>query len=253
MAATAAPELALAQSGGELAKAAQNPIASLISVPFQNNTYFGFGPDNQTQNVLNIQPVVPFSIGASWNIVTRTIIPLAYTPWPQSAFGLGDVQPQIYIVPPAFGHWTIGLGPLASLPTATSSVLGTGKWSAGITGVVVYTEGPWVAGVLANNLWSFAGKSDRERVSGFLMQPFVNYNLEEGWYLVSSPIITANWKAESNERWTVPLGGGFGKIFRIGHQPLNATLQGYYNVVSPRIGPDWSVRAQLQFLFPKGS
>jgi hypothetical protein len=108
-----------------------------------------------------------------------------------------------------------------------------------------------VIGGLVRQLWSFAGDSDRKDVNQLLLQPFVNYNMEDGWYLSSSPIITANWEADSDDRWTVPLGGGFGKIFRIGNQPMNAQLQGFYNVEHPRYGPEWVMRFQLQFLFPK--
>lgn len=106
-------------------------------------------------------------------------------------------------------------------------------------------------GSLVRQLWSFAGDSDRQDVSQLLIQPFVNYNMADGWYLVSSPIVTANWKADSDNTWTVPVGGGFGKIFRIGNQPINAQLQGFYNVEHPQFGPEWIMRFQLQFLFPK--
>ena len=109
----------------------------------------------------------------------------------------------------------------------------------------------WVIGGLVNNLWSFSGDSDREDVNQFLFQYFINYNMAEGWYLTSSPAITANWEAESDNQWTVPFGGGLGKIFRIGKQPMNAQLQAFYNVEVPEEGPDWTLRFQLQFLFPK--
>ena len=110
---------------------------------------------------------------------------------------------------------------------------------------------PWVYGALVRQLWSFAGESNRKDVSQFLIQPFVNYNMAKGWYLVSSPVITANWEADSDNRWMVPMGGGFGKIFRIGKQPMNASVQSFYHIEHPDNGPDWSFRAQLQFLFPK--
>jgi len=112
-------------------------------------------------------------------------------------------------------------------------------------------DGPWVYGGLINQIWSFAGDNDRADVSQMLLQPFVNYNMPDGWYLVSAPIITANWEASSDNAWTVPLGGGIGKIFTVGKQPLNASIQGYYNVQKPDMGADWTLRAQLQFLFPK--
>ena len=110
---------------------------------------------------------------------------------------------------------------------------------------------PWVTGRLVRQLWSFAGDGDRQDVSQLLIQPFVNYNMADGWYLVSAPIITANWEADSDDRWTVPVGGGFGRIFRIGDQPINAQLSGFYNVEHPQFGPEWTMRFQLQFLFPK--
>jgi hypothetical protein len=110
--------------------------------------------------------------------------------------------------------------------------------------------GPFVTGALVRQLWSFAGDDDREDVSQLLVQPFVNYNLEDGWFLVSAPAITANWEADSDERWLVPLGGG-GRVFRIGPQPVNMSLQAYYNVEHSQFGPEWSLRFAISFLFPK--
>jgi hypothetical protein len=112
-------------------------------------------------------------------------------------------------------------------------------------------QGPWVYGALIQNLWSYAGDSDRAHVNEFLLQPFLNYNMEDGWYLSSAPIITANWKADSNDRWTIPLGGGVGKILRLGKMPVNVSCQAFYNVEKPRYAADWTLRLQLQLLFPK--
>jgi hypothetical protein len=144
------------------------------------------------------------------------------------------------------------VGPTFVLPTATQEVLGQGKWSAGPAAVVVVTTKHVVFGAVGNNVWSFAGSSERANVSQMLVQPFFNYNFSHGWYLVSSPIITANWEATDGEQqWTVPIGGGFGRVFAIGDQKVNATLQAYWNAVKPDGAGDWSLRAQLQFLFPR--
>jgi hypothetical protein len=250
-----------AGDAGDLAKAAQNPVAAMISLPFQNNTLFGIGPDDETANVLNIQPVIPVQASEDWNLISRTIMPLIYLPdltggiaeLPEgldqgSKFGLGDINTTAFLSPAQPGKVIWGFGPSITFPSATDNALGTEKWSAGPSAVLLSTPTPWVYGALVRQLWSFAGDDGRGDVSQLLLQPFVNYNLPKGWYLVSAPIVTANWEAD---RWTVPLGGGFGKIFKLGEQPINGNLQGYYNVENPAIGPDWSLRVQVQFLFPK--
>lgn len=239
----------------ELAKAAQNPVADLISLPFQNNTNFNFGPENKTQNILNIQPVWPFSLTDEWNLITRTIVPVISQPalfrGDDRENGLGDITFTAFLSPADAGKWIWGAGPVLLLPTATDDKLGTDKWGAGPSAVVLTSDGPWLYGALFSHLWSFAGDSDRDDVNQSLVQPFVNYNLPDGWYLVSSPIITANWEADSSDTWTVPVGGGFGKIFRIGRQPVNTQIQAFYNVEKPEYGADWQLRLQWQFLFPK--
>ncbi len=243
-----------AESQEALAKAAQNPIAAMISVPFQNNFNFGIGPNNAMQYNLNVQPVIPISLNEDWNLITRTIIPTINQPSPapgvRSAFGLGDINPQFYFSPAKPGGLIWGVGPTFTFPTATDSMLGTGKYSAGPALVALTIHGHWVVGAVANQQWSYAGWGNKN-VSAFLIQPFVNYNLPHGWYLVSSPIMTADWEASSSDRWTVPLGGGVGKIFKIGKQAFNATLQAYGNVVTPINGADWQLRFQIQLLFPK--
>ena len=238
-----------------LAKAAQNPIANMISLPLQNRTLFGIGPDDDTQNILNIQPVVPFGLNDNWNVITRTIAPLIWKPDVVgdggTTFGLGDINATMFFSPAKSSEFTWGVGPVFSFPTATDDVLGNDKWSAGLSGVALVLKGPWVVGGLISNLWSFAGDDDRADVNQFLFQYFINYNMADGWYLSSAPIITADWEADSGNQWTVPFGGGVGKIFKIGKQPLNAQVQAFYNVETPDNGPDWSMRLQLQFLFPK--
>lgn len=236
-----------------LARQSQNPIASLISVPFQNNTNFGVGEFDRTGNILNVQPVIPTPLSENLTLVSRTIIPIAYqpelAPGLNSAFGLGDINYTGFFVPTTTGNFTWGVGPSVLLPTATNTVLGTGKWSAGPAAVGLVTQGQIVTGALVSQLWSFAGDGDRQDVSLLTVQPFFNYNFEKGWYATTSPIVNANWLA-TGEKWTVPIGGGFGRVFRIGSQPVNTSLQAYWNVVRPEGAADWTLRAQLTLLFP---
>ena len=241
-----------AASADALREAAQNPIASLISVPFQNNTNFSVGPYHQTQNVLNIQPVIPFKLNEDWNLITRWITPVVYQPRlsPQDGpqFGLGNIQPAFFLSPTKPSNGIIwGFGPQFFLPTATDKTLGVNEWGGGPAFVALTMKEPWVYGALINNVWAGTGVN---RIDQMLIQPFVNYNLPEGWYLTSSPVITSNWVASENDRWLVPLGGGFGRLFRIDKLPVNAQVQAFYDVVRPTGAPSWTLRFQLQFLFP---
>lgn len=243
-----------AQSEEELAKAAQNPIASLISVPFQDNINTGIGPDDETQNILNIQPVYPIKLSENWNLITRTILPVISQPdiytGEGRVNGLGDATISTFFSPSKASAVTWGVGPVFLLPTATDDTLGSDKWGGGVSVVVLTMPGNWVVGSLVSNLWSVGG-SGKQDINLFTWQYFINYNLPKAWYLTSAPIITANWEADSDNRWTVPFGGGVGRVFRIGKQPVNAQVSAYKNVKVPDNGPDWQFRLQMQFLFPK--
>ena len=227
----------------------------MISLPLQNNTNFGLGPYDRTQNVLNIQPVIPFHISSNWNLITRTIIPVITQPdfssETGSNTGLSDINFSAFFSPSKASKFIWGVGPAIIFPTATSDNLGSGKWSAGPTVVGLTMQGSWVIGLLVSNVWSFAGNSDRDDVNFFFSQYFINYNMNHGWYLTSAPIITGNWEAESGNQWIVPFGGGGGKIFKLGKQPMNINVQAFYNVIKPDFGPDWQFRFALTFLFPK--
>ena len=239
----------------ELQKATQNPVASLISVPLQNNTNFDIGPLDRTQNVLNIQPVIPMRISEDWNLITRIIMPLVFQPdvtqLNVGTLGLGDLNPTFFLSPAKPHKLIWGMGPAFVLPTATNKVLGQGKWSGGPSVVALVQPGHWTLGVLVSNVWDFAGESDKPAVNQMLLQYFINYNLKKGWFTTWQPIITANWKATSGNVWTVPYGGGIGRIMKIGAQPLSLALQFYGNPVRPAGTSPWSMRAQVAFLYPK--
>lgn len=245
-------------SSEDLAKLAQNPVGNLISLPFQNNTNFNVGPRNGTQNILNIQPVIPIEVDADWNVITRTILPLIWQPGfaadEGQTFGLGDLQLSAFLSPskPGPGGLIWGAGAILQAPTDTND-LGNKNWGMGPTAVVLKLQAgdPWVYGVLVNNVWSLTSSQRGGSYNSLLVQPFLNYNLPGGTYFTSSPIVTANWKAASGQQWLVPLGGGIGHIFHVGKLPVNTQIGAYYNVVKPDYGPQWQLRAQVQLMFPK--
>jgi hypothetical protein len=258
---------AAGENADALRKAAQNPVASLISVPVQENWNFGIGPSDRIQNVLNVQPVIPVNVAQNWNLIIRWVTPIIYQPIGVQAppppsggdppaiqsgiYGFGDMQPAFFLSPKK-GKIIWGVGPQLLLPTATrTGILGQGKFGIGPTAVVLVQPGKWTLGLLVNNVWGIAGHSDLPDVNQFLFQYFINYNLQKGWYLTWQPTLTANWEATNGGRWVVPLGGGIGRIMRLGAQPVNLGLQFYGNAVHPPGGSPWSMRLQIAFLFPK--
>ncbi|HTX80222.1 MAG TPA: hypothetical protein VMC62_11160 [Longilinea sp.] len=244
-------------SASDLAKKLQNPVGDLYSFPFQSNTNFHYGPNKGTQEILNIQPVIPIHVNHDWNIITRTILPLIWQPSLQPSqtvpFGTGPTVFSAFLSPknPTNG-WLWAVGPAVQLPTISSKTLGSNVWGGGPTAAIVYMKGPIVAGALTNNIWSFGGTSGPggTRYNNFLLQPFGNYNFGGGWYLTSAPIITANWEVAGNKAWTLPIGGGFGRVVRIGGKlPVNFGLSAYANVLRPKYGATWQLRTQVTLIF----
>jgi hypothetical protein len=230
--------------------AAQNPVAAAISVPFQNNTYYGVGPYRRAENVLLVEPVLPFKISPNWIMITRTIVPVEVLPRLSPTdgvdYGLGNIQPQVYFSPAHPGKFIWGAGGEVYLPTATDKELGTNKWGGGPATVGLYHQGPWLGGALISN--AFAGVN-HTHVDEMTLNPFLFYNMKRGWYVFSSPVITSDWTASRSHRWTVPVGGGIGRVFTIGKQPLNARTQFLNDVRTTSNGPSWQLQTQLQFVF----
>ena len=238
-----------------LQKATQNPVASLISVPIQNNSNFGVGPEDRTQDVLNIQPVIPVRVSENWTLITRIIQPIVWQPYPSDPtggeYGFGDMNPTFFLSPAKPGKLIWGGGPAFVIPTATNQILGQGKFSIGPSAVALVQPKQWTIGALVNNVWSVAGSGGRPVVNQMLLQYFINYNLKKGWYLSVSPILTANWRATSGNVWTVPFGGGVGRIMKLGFQPVNISASFYSNPIRPSGTSPWGMRLQIAFLFPK--
>ena len=237
------------KSPEELAKMSQNPLANMMSFPIQNNTTFGIGDFDRTSNVLNIQPVLPFFNG---QLITRTIIPLVSSPVGESETlsGVGDINFSAFYAPAPKNGLTWGVGPIVVIPTGND--ISAKKWSIGPSVLVLKMAKKWVYGFLVNNVWSVGGDENASDVNSMLFQYFINYNFTGGWYLSSAPIITANWEADNDHKWTLPVGGGFGKIFKIGKQPVTAQISAYKNIVTPDdYGADWQVRTMIMWMFPK--
>jgi len=256
-AALAGPAAHAALSAEELAKLAQNPVGNMISVPFQDNVNLNYGPQKRTQNILNIQPVVPISVDADWNVITRTILPVIsqppVAPGEGTTNGIGDLQLTAFLSPAKPGAWIWGAGAVVQAPTHSNDKLGNDNWGLGPSVVLLHLDhgSPWVYGVLVNNVWSVGTRAGAPSYNNGLVQPFLNYNFPGGTYLTSAPILTVNWDADSGNRWTIPVGGGIGHIFHLGKLPVNTQLSAYYNVEKPDYGSNWQIRVQAQFMFPK--
>ncbi len=238
------------ESNEQLSREAANPLADLMSFPFQNNLDFGLGEFDRTRDVLNIQPVIPLAGG---KIITRTIMPFVWLPDVTAesgslSSGLSDITFTAFFPVPA-GSLTLGFGPVLDIPSG-GDLRGSNKWSLGPSMVLLAQPGDWTFGVLVNNVWSFAGSSDRGDVNKGLLQYFIVRQLGNGWYVNSAPTLTVNWKAQSGQKWIVPFGAGFGKVAFLGKLPINTQLGAYFNAIKPDIGPDWQLRIQVQFLIP---
>ncbi len=238
----------------ELANAAQNPVADMNSIPVQFNFTSGGDLGDETQSIINVQPVLPLPINAKWNLISRTIVPIANLPGPgaERLTGIADIQEQIFFTPAKAGKLIWGFGPIFSFPTATNPALETGQFALGPNFVVLRMTGAWVLGGLANQLWRIAGSTTSTEINTFLVQPIINYNLKRGWAISTAPAITANWSAPSGEEWTVPIGLGVSKITMVGKQPMNVVLQYYYNVERPTGAGADLVRMQFTLMYPKG-
>jgi hypothetical protein len=236
---------------------ALNPLTRLRGLTFQNNFDFGSGEDDRTGYRLLLQPWQT-EIGKGQWMRLRSIagLPLVYQPDPSptkgGTFGLGDAEMSTFWSPRK-GSGVAGIGPIVRIPLATDSRLGSGKWSAGVTVAAFGGHRGWLVGFRTYNLWSFAGDEDRADVNQFFFQYFVVRALGDGWYVLSVPALTANWNASSGNRWNVPVGGGAGKLFRLGRRGVDLHTAVYYNFVRPETlpSPRWTLRVQLQYLFAR--
>ena len=254
---TAAPASAAAPAtetdGAELAKKLNNPISDLFSVPFQFNWENGIGPQNQTRYILNIQPVMPFKLDADVNMIVRIIAPIVSQPPIDGGVGASGVSDVLasFFLSPSKGSITWGIGPAVSVPSTSVPALGTEKWSAGPTGVVLKQQGGWTYGALVNQIWSFAGNPNRANVNQMFLQPFVAYTTQNLWTITGQSETTANWQVDSPNRWNVPINLLAAKLATFGTFPASYQFGGGYFVVKPDNGATWKVRAAITILLPK--
>ena len=250
--ALAAPGYAQSDSG-ELAKKLQNPVANLISVPLQSNWDFGIGRANAMRYTLNVQPVIPFSLSADWNLVTRTIVPFVHAEASvkdgEGAGGIADIVQSFFLSPTApLGGWIVGAGPVFLYPSASDHALGAEKWGAGPTALLLRQDSGWTYGILVNHLWSFAGNDKRDDVSATFMNPFLAYTTKTFTTLGLNTESTYDWE---HKQWTVPINVSVSQLVKLGPQPIQLSLGGRYYADRPQGGPDWGIRFTVTFLFPK--
>lgn len=243
-------------AGADLAKQLSNPIASLISLPFQFNYDEGYGPNgNGSKAYVNVQPVIPFSIGEDWNVISRTIIPFVIdqknvVPGTSQA-GTGDIVQSLFFSPKELtaNGATWGIGPVFLFPTATDKALGGGKWGAGLTGVALRQANGWTYGGLANHIWSFAGDSSRNDISATFLQPFLSYTTLDAWSYSVNTEATYDWIASD---WSVPVNFTIAKVVKFGEQPVQLTGGLRYLTDSAPNGPSgFGARFQVTFMYPK--
>jgi hypothetical protein len=257
--ATALAQPAPEPSDTDLAKQSENPVTRLYTLPLRYEGDLGYGPYDATKSIIELdQAVVPFSLNEDWALITRTKLPFYAQPpkktEEQWSDGLGNGYTTLFISPEHSTGFVWGAGPVIYFPTATNSAVGVNKWGAGPSIAFGWLgRAPWTAAVVANNIWSVGGPPrGNDKTNSLLLNPIVSYHLGNGWFLDSSPNITSDWGSAPDKRWTVPVGGGAGKVFHVGAQPVKFAVDAYYDPIRPAgTGPLWEVTATLTFLFAR--
>jgi hypothetical protein len=243
----------MAETAPDWAVLAQNSMADVIKMPLGNQFDFGYGHKDQVRYSLLYTPSMVSELTDHWKIVNRFDISFIYqpgtVPGEKDSFGFGDATYESFVGPSGERTFYWGAGPAIQIPTATDNQLGSRKWSAGLAGTGTFVKGPIVAGARFNHLWSFAGNSDRPDVNLTTFEYYLYANLARGWWIGSSPVNTANWEAVSGEEWTVPVGGGIGKVVVPNRVPINLKLEAYSYVEAPPDTADWTLMLSFEFLF----
>ena len=249
-----APAPAAPGEGADLAKKLSNPVSDLVSVPFQFNWEQNVGPHDDTRFILNVQPVMPFTLTKDLNLVARVIVPLVSQPalfeGGSPTFGVSDVLTSFFFVPSRPGSFTWGAGPVISFPSTSEPTLGTGKWNVGPTVVVLKQSGPWTVGALWNQVWSVGGNEARQDVSQMFLQPFASYTTRSLWTISLQSETTANWKAEE-KKWTVPVNVLFSKLSSFGPFPASYSFGVGVYAAHPETGQTWKLRGAITLLLPR--
>lgn len=247
-----AEEAAQASSNEGLAKKLQDPVSPLINVPLQNNFNFGQGTErNGTVYMLRAQPVIPLPFNKEYAVVARSVFSFVSQHdvlGTTSQRGLSDWEQSFFFTPmhPGSAAFKWGLGPILHFPTATDRLLGSEKWAAGPTGVILTQRGPWTAGFMVNQLWSFAGNKDRTDISSTYLKPFCAYTFSDGLTINASAENTYDWKAR---KWALPVVLGVSRIYEVGKQKFSLGAAGVYD--AEMNGDKLGLRLTLTLLFPE--
>ncbi|WP_267220969.1 transporter [Dyella silvae] len=244
----------------ELAKKLSNPVASLISVPFQFNYDQKIGPaDDGHKTYLNFQPVIPIHLSEDWTMISRTILPVVsqsdISPGSGHQSGLGDITQSLFFSParPTGSGLIWGAGPAFLIPTATDGLLGSKKWGLGPTAVLLKQSHGWTYGVLANHIWSVASVRSHDPshpdVSSTFIQPFLSFTTPTAWTYGLNAESSYDWK---HHQWVVPVNITVAKLTRVGTLPVSFTGGvRYWAADTPNSPKGWGFRLVATLLLPQ--